>query len=303
MTVGDCLIVWPSTCSAVQFGSQCSPLDFTLSKRSLHVRALLHAFRLRFVLIINFLFAPFCASYEQLCVSPCCFGDLFSLVVVHDCTAIRRTLAFPPSATLGLSDCSYVFSASVIVCGSGAICAQSKVCLYRVISWFEDSCLCVSGAVSALHQFERHMLGGPWGFGASRNVLPFPSAFTSISNVAIAQYYRRYWSSPGGRCHTCFPAAAVFPPSGMCSIVCPHWTRPSVDLRLLPALLVSPCPGLFDPAPGTAARDANGKGIRNCCFKCGGGSAPGSSNHHLAKDCHATAAQVLDWVQNMKPVQ
>ena len=50
-------------------------------------------------------------------------------------------------------------------------------------------------------------------------------------------------------------------------------------------------------------RDANGKGIRNSCFKCGGGSAHGSSNHHLARDCRATAAQVLDWVQNMKPVQ
>ena len=50
-------------------------------------------------------------------------------------------------------------------------------------------------------------------------------------------------------------------------------------------------------------RDANGKGMRNCCFKCGGGSAHGSSNHHLAKDCRATAAQIVDWVQNMKPVQ
>jgi hypothetical protein len=54
--VGDRLIVWPSACSAVPFGSQCSPLDFTLSNRSLHVRALLLAFRLRVVLIVNFLF-------------------------------------------------------------------------------------------------------------------------------------------------------------------------------------------------------------------------------------------------------
>jgi len=37
-------------------GSQCSPLDFTLSNRSLRVRALLHAFRLRSVLIVSFLF-------------------------------------------------------------------------------------------------------------------------------------------------------------------------------------------------------------------------------------------------------
>lgn len=47
--------VWPSACPAVPFGSQCSPLDFTLSNRSLHVRALLHAFRIRSMLIINFL--------------------------------------------------------------------------------------------------------------------------------------------------------------------------------------------------------------------------------------------------------
>jgi hypothetical protein len=50
-------------------------------------------------------------------------------------------------------------------------------------------------------------------------------------------------------------------------------------------------------------KDAYGKALRNCCYKCGGGSAPGSSNHHLARDCRATSAQVLDWVQNMKPVQ
>ena len=50
-------------------------------------------------------------------------------------------------------------------------------------------------------------------------------------------------------------------------------------------------------------KDANGKSLRNCCFKCGAGSAPGSSNHHFARDCRATDAQVLDWVRNMKPVQ
>ena len=50
-------------------------------------------------------------------------------------------------------------------------------------------------------------------------------------------------------------------------------------------------------------KDAYGKALRNCCYKCGGGSAPGSSNHHVARDCRATSAQVLDWVQNMKPVQ
>jgi hypothetical protein len=50
-------------------------------------------------------------------------------------------------------------------------------------------------------------------------------------------------------------------------------------------------------------KDANGRNLRNCCYKCGAGSAPGSSNHHLARDCRATDAQVLDWVRNMKPVQ
>jgi len=50
-------------------------------------------------------------------------------------------------------------------------------------------------------------------------------------------------------------------------------------------------------------KDANGKSMRGCCYKCGAGSAPGSSNHHLARDCRATDAQVLDWVRNMKPVQ
>ena len=50
-------------------------------------------------------------------------------------------------------------------------------------------------------------------------------------------------------------------------------------------------------------KDANGKSLRGCCYKCGAGSAPGSSNHHLARDCRATDAQVLDWVRNMKPVQ
>jgi hypothetical protein len=50
-------------------------------------------------------------------------------------------------------------------------------------------------------------------------------------------------------------------------------------------------------------KDANGRTLRNCCYKCGAGSAPGSSNHHLARDCRATDAQVLDWVRNMKPVQ
>jgi uncharacterized membrane protein YgcG len=50
-------------------------------------------------------------------------------------------------------------------------------------------------------------------------------------------------------------------------------------------------------------KDANGRNMKNCCYKCGAGSAPGSSNHHLARDCRATDAQVLDWVRNMKPVQ
>jgi hypothetical protein len=50
-------------------------------------------------------------------------------------------------------------------------------------------------------------------------------------------------------------------------------------------------------------KDANGRTLRHCCYKCGAGSAPGSSNHHLARDCRATDAQVLDWVRNMKPVQ
>jgi uncharacterized membrane protein YgcG len=51
------------------------------------------------------------------------------------------------------------------------------------------------------------------------------------------------------------------------------------------------------------AKDANGSNIRNSCYKCGGGSAPGSTNQHHARNCRATDAQVLDWVRNMKPVQ
>ena len=51
------------------------------------------------------------------------------------------------------------------------------------------------------------------------------------------------------------------------------------------------------------AKDSRGDNIRNSCFKCGGGSAPGSTNHHRARDCRATDAQVQDWVRNMKPVQ
>ena len=50
-------------------------------------------------------------------------------------------------------------------------------------------------------------------------------------------------------------------------------------------------------------RDAHGSNLRTACYKCGGGSAPGSTNHHMARYCNASDAQVQDWVRNMKPVQ
>jgi hypothetical protein len=89
----------------------------------------------------------------------------------------------------------------------------------------------------------------------SRNVLSLSALFTVIFNGANAQYLHRYWSSPSGRCHICFRRL----PSYLCGGLVLNLRRaasalltlPSVDLRLLSALLVSPCPGFwsrhFDP--------------------------------------------------------
>jgi hypothetical protein len=91
----------------------------------------------------------------------------------------------------------------------------------------------------------------------SRNVLSLSALFTFIFNGANAQYLHRYWSSPSGRCHirVCFRRL----PSYLCGGLVLNLRRaasalltlPSVDLRLLSALLVSPCPGFwsrhFDP--------------------------------------------------------
>jgi hypothetical protein len=89
----------------------------------------------------------------------------------------------------------------------------------------------------------------------SRNVLSLSALFTFIFNGANAQYLHRYWSSPSGRCHICFRRL----PSYLCGGLVLNLRRaasalltlPSVDLRLLSPLLVSPCPGFwsrhFDP--------------------------------------------------------